>query len=88
MDLAMGGAAALVAGAFVCRLDLLHVRTARAVAIVLHLAGLGIALWVMAWALAGRQPGALGWLVLGVAASWISGTWREWRHGVPAWARK
>ena len=84
----MAGAAALVAGAYVCRLDMMQARTARAVAILLHLAGLGVALWVMAWALAGRDPGPLGWAGVALAGTWIAATWDHWRHGMPDWARR
>ena len=88
MDIVLGASAALVAGAYVCRLDMMQVRTARAVAILPHLVGFGASLWAMAWALMGRDPGTAGWAAVGLAGAWIVVTWPQWRHGIPAWARK
>jgi len=88
MNLMLGVIAALVAGAYVCRLDMMQVWTTRAAAILPHLAGFGAALWAMAWALMGRDPGLAGWAAVGLAGAWILATWPQWRHGLPAWARR
>lgn len=88
MDLVMGSVAALVSAAYVCRLDLLHHRTANAVAILLHMAGYSVALATMVWALAGRDPGVAGWCGVALSGAWIAATWRTWRHGMPSWARR
>jgi len=88
MNLMLGVIAALVAGAYVCRLDMMQVWTTRAAAILPHLAGFGAALWAMAWALMGRDPGLAGWIAVGLAGAWILATWPQWRHGLPTWARR
>jgi hypothetical protein len=88
MDIVLGAAAALVSAAYVCRLDMMQVWTARMLPILLHLVGFGLSLWAMAWAMTGRDPGAAGWAAVGLAGAWIAVTWPQWRHGVPAWARR
>jgi hypothetical protein len=88
MDLGMGVVAAVVSAAYVCRLDMMQAWSARTLVILLHLAGYGASLWAMAWALMGHDPGAPGWIAVGLAGAWIIVTWPQWRHGVPAWARR
>ncbi len=88
VDVVAALVAALVAGAYVCRLDMLQIGRARIVAILLHLLGLGVALWVLAWAMDGRTPGVLGLVGLAASACWIVVTWPHWRHGMPTWATR
>ncbi len=88
VDVVAAVLAAMVAAAYVCRLDMMHFRSARALAIVLHLVGLGVAMWVAAWSVAGSTPGLPDWAGLILATAWIAVTWPAWRHGIPAWARR
>lgn len=88
IDVTAAAVSALVAGAYVCRLDMMQIRTARAGVILLHLLGLGVALWVLAWAMDGRTPGVPGLVGLAASACWIVATWPHWRHGMPTWARR
>jgi hypothetical protein len=88
VNVVLGASAAVVCAAYVCRLDMMQVWTARALPIALHLGGFGVALWVMAWSVMGRDPGAAGWAAVALSAAWIVATWPQWRYGMPQWARK
>ena len=88
MDFGSAVLAALVAAAYVCRLDMMNFRSARVTAIAMHLGGFGVALWVAAWSAYGTPPGPPGWFGLALSAGWIAMTWPQWRSGMPAWAKR
>ena len=80
---------ALIVGAYVCRLDLMHPRTHRLVAVVLYYAGFAAPVVIGTWAAFGHAPQWYGWLLLLVSAALLVHRRREWaQRRTPAWTRK
>ena len=85
MSIAVFALSSAALGGCVCRLDALHWREHRPVAIIMHIAlALGCA-WCLTKSVAGTA--GLDELALALlAAGWIAASYGEWSAGVPAWA--
>jgi len=84
LEVASFGSSLVVAFAYLCRLDMLHVFQHRTDVIVFYAAGLGAVLSSASHAWAGTLDQQDVCVIVGLGA-WIVTSYRSWRDGVPAY---